>query len=135
MVRIEGWEIKFSEYLKNAKSFSFEWGRNDCVLYAVKAAEVITGENTYKEYLGYSNEVEARKIIEDNGGFESLISKHFGYAHSNILKARRGDLVLVRMPELCLGIVDDSGQRISCVSEKGYAILPLKKAWRIWSYG
>jgi hypothetical protein len=135
MVRLEGWEIRLSQYLRESKNHVFEWGKNDCVLFAVKGAEIITGINTYNDYLGYNDEAGAFDIIRKNGGMESLISNHFGHSHKMILKAKRGDLALLKLPQLSLGIVDDSGQYVACVSEKGYARIPLIKAWRIWSYG
>lgn len=105
MVRIEGWERRLSEYIKESRSTVFQWGVNDCVLFAVKGAEKITGINTYQEYLGYKSKRGADKIIKEAGGFEALITKHYGESHRNIMKARRGDLAMVKVPHLSLEIV------------------------------
>lgn len=135
MVRYEGWEKRFSDYLMESQSKGFQWGVFDCVLFAVKAVEVITGVNVYGEYLGYKSQSGADKIIKKNGSLESLISKHFGDGHDYILRAKRGDLALVRIPYRAIGVVDDSGQFVAVMSDKGYARIPLSKAKRIWSYG
>lgn len=132
--RMPGWELRFSNYLEKKKNAPFIWGANDCILFAVKAVEEITGVNVYEEYLGYKTEIGAFRIVERNGGLESLISKHFGQSHKNILSAKRGDIAMLKTPEKTIGIVDDSGRFICNVSDEGFARLPLIKAWCVWSY-
>lgn len=134
MVRLDGWELRLSNYLKESKDKPFVWGENDCVLFSVKAVEIITGENTYGQYLGYVDEEGAQEIIGEAGGLEQLISRHFSNSHRNILLAKRGDLAMLKLPSKTIGIVDDSGRFVCGVSEVGYVKVPLEKAWRIWSY-
>lgn len=134
MVRTEGWELRLSNYLKAMRDQPFAWGENDCVLFAVKAAELITGVNTYSEYLGYTDEHGARDIITEAGSLEKLISRHYGEGHRNILLAKRGDLAMLKLPSKTIGVVDDSGRFVCGVSEMGFTRVPLSKAWRIWSY-
>lgn len=134
MVRLPGWERAFSNYLAQMKNEEFNWGVNDCVLFACRGCEVITGVNLYDEYLGYSTEEEADLIIEKNGGFTGLVGKHLGPGHRDFMKAKRGDFAMVLMPKPCLGLIDDSGQFIAIVSEKGFARIPISKARRIWTY-
>lgn len=134
MVRQEGWELRLSNYLKSSQTKEFVWGENDCVLFAVKAAEKITYEDHYSQYLGYTNEAGAKMIITEAGGLEKLISRHFGNYHKNILSAKRGDLVMLKLPSKTIGIVDDSGRFVCGVSERGYERVPLNKAWCVWSY-
>lgn len=134
MVRYENWPQRLSAYLSFMRNEPFEWGKNDCVLYSMKGVEALTGINVYQQYIGYTDEAGAQKIIEDNSTIEQLVSKHLGESHRNFMKARRGDVVLVKSPELTCGIVDDSGEYIAVITKKGYMRLPLRKAWRIWSY-
>lgn len=136
VTRLPDWDKRLSKYIADTRGeFKFEWGINDCVLYSVKMAEAITGEDHYSEYLGYSTREGAMEIIAAHGSLEALISKHFGQSHRNFLRAKRGDLVLVKRPDFICGFVDDSGQMIIVPSEKeGLMKLPLKMAWRIWSY-
>lgn len=134
MVRIEGWELKLSDYISNSKDVIFEWGKNDCTIFTAKAVEVITGYDFYSQYLGYKTKEDAQKIIDENGGFAKLVSKHLGNPHNNFLSAKRGDLAMVKCPDVCLGFVDDSGSKVLVLSEKGYVRIPLSKAFKIWSY-
>lgn len=132
-MRTDGWEKRFSDYLASRQNMPFEWGVNDCILFAAKGYEVITGTEYYSKFLPYSTEEEAKEIIEKNGGFYSLISKDIGRGHRNILKARRGDGVLLKLPNFTCGLVDDSGESIAVPGKQGLVRYPLSKAWRIWS--
>ena len=134
VTRTEGWELRFSNYLKSARDMAFEWGNHDCIMFPAKALEVITGENFYEEYKGYTTKEGADEVLETNGGMVGIVTQHLGQSHRNFMQAKRGDLVLMKLPDLTLGIVDDSGQRIAAVTLKGLVRLPIDKAWRIWSY-
>lgn len=134
MVRLPDWPMRLSAYLKDTRDAPFMWGSNDCVMFAAKGLEAVTGINMYAEYEGYTDEAGAKEIIDSAGGIDKLVSKHLGPGHRNYKTAQRGDLCLMKMPEFTVGIVDDTGQRIAAVTEKGLMRLPLSKAWRIWSY-
>lgn len=132
-MRPEGWELRLSNYIKSVKDKPFKWGENDCILFSAKAHEAIYLEDCYSKYLPYSSEEEAQEILKKNGGFEKIIGSNLGKPHKNILKAKRGDLVLLKIPSITCGVVDDSGQHILCPSEKGIVRYPLNKAYRVWS--
>jgi hypothetical protein len=112
----------------------FKWGYNDCILFSAKGYEALTGIDYYSQYLGYSTENGARSRLKENGGFEGIIGQHIGPGHRHILKAKRGDVVLLKIPDLTCGLVDDSGQFVVAPGPQGIKRLPLTKAWRIWSY-
>lgn len=131
MVRLEGWEMRISQYIKENENTPFEWGKNDCVLFIGKAVEIITGANYYSQF-NYSTKEEAEKIIKENNGIQGLLTKYIGKPHNNYKFACRGDIVLMRLPDITCGVVDDSGMKIACLSEKGLVRLPLNKAWRVF---
>lgn len=132
-MRTEGWEKRFSDYLDKMRLKPFIWGENDCMMFAAKAYEVITGNNCYSQYGQYDSEESAMGIINSNGGLNNIIKKELGRGSKVILSAKRGDIALLKIPALTCGIVDDSGQFIAVPSEKGLVRYPLLKAWRIWS--
>lgn len=132
--RKEGWERRFSEYIAESMNKPFKWGENDCVLFSAKGFECITGINFYSSHLPYNTEKKAYKIVSENQGLQSMISEYLGNPHMNYREAKRGDIVLMRLPQETIGIVDDSGQSIMSVNEKGISRLPLKSAKFIWSY-
>lgn len=132
-MKIEGWEKRLSEYIQAKEKEPFKWGENDCILFAAKAYEVITGEDHYSQYLPYSTKEEAYKILRKNKGFEGIIGKNIGLGHNNYLMAKRGDPVLMNIPDMTCGIVDDSGQYIIAPGENGIVRRPLSEAIYIWS--
>lgn len=132
-MRYSDWPKRLSDYLESKKNTPFEWGVNDCIMFAAKGLEAITGQNHYQEYVGYTTEVGAKALLDANGGFEGIIGKHIGPGHRKHLMARRGDLALLKIPNFTCGIVDDSGQFVAVPSENGLVKYPLTKAWRIWA--
>lgn len=135
MVRQEGWENRFSEYLTDKQGQAFSWGVNDCLSFVAGAVEAITSTNLKSNYPDYNTEEEAAKVLRDNGGLVKIIDKHLGAGNRNILCAKRGDVVIIKLPEITAAIVDDSGQFVVAPSaEKGYSRYPLLKAWKFWSY-
>lgn len=134
MVRHDNWPDLLSQYLKECKKKPFAWGEHDCILFAAKCIERLTGENLYHSYLIYDNEAGAHGVVSSNGGLSEIVKKHLGPGHRDIMKARRGDLVMMKMNGETIGVVDDSGENIACVSHDGLKRFPLKTAWRIWGY-
>lgn len=133
MRRFENWDKLLSDYLTEMRFKPFKWGENDCVLFAVKGAEVMTGVNTYNSYLGYRSKTGAFRIIKENGGIDVVVSKHYGPGHRNLLKARRGDIVMIKDGEMKIGLIDDSGQFVVLPGDEGLVKEPLSKIWRVWS--
>lgn len=131
-MRPEGWEKRLSEYLDSRKDMAFEWGKNDCILFAAKGYQAMTGIDYYSKYLPYTTEEEAREILRVNGGFEGILGKDIGPGHRNPLKARRGNPVLLKLKEITCGIVDDSGQWVCAPGKEKIVKYPISKAWRIW---
>lgn len=132
--RFENWDKLLSDYLQEMRNVPFKWGQNDCILFAAKGYERLTGVNEYSSYLGYKSKTAAYKIIKENGGLEAIMCKHFGGGHRNILKAKRGDLVLVKDTETRVGMIDDTGQSVVIPGDEGLIKEPLSRAWRVWSY-
>lgn len=132
-MKLPDWQKRFAEYILSRRNMPFQWGENDCILFAAKGFEAITGQDHYSQYLPYSTEDEAREILRNHGGFEGIIGKNIGPGHRNSLKARRGDPVLMKIPHPTCGLVDDSGQSILAPGINGTVRYPLSKAWRIWS--
>lgn len=133
-MRLEDWPKRLSQYIASRRAMNFKWGENDCILFAAKGYEALTGVDYYSQYLPYSTEKQAREILEKHGGFEGIIAQHIGPGHRKILKAKRGDVVLLKMPDLTCGLVDDSGQFVVAPGKDGFKRVPLSKAWRVWSY-
>jgi len=135
VARLEDWPMRLSEYLKERRDMPFQWGVHDCMMFLAYGVERMTGEAFYPPYSNYETEEGAKLMLEQNGGVTGIINACLGPSHKDFMRAGRGDAVIVKMPEIAGGIVDDSGQRIAAVSLKdGLVKLPLSSALRIWSF-
>lgn len=113
----------------------FEWGVNDCLAFVAKGVSQLTGIDMYGPYSAYYDEATANQMLKENGGAEGIISKSLGHSGSrDIMHAGRGDVVIAKLPLVTAGLVDDTGQHIAFVTEQGLRRVPLKYAWRVWSY-
>lgn len=135
--RLEGWPLKLSAFLRDRQFMPFEWGKNDCLMFPADAVLAITGFDPAAEWRGYSTQEEAEKLLKELG-VTGLITKGLGFkGHREILKAKRGDVAMMKLPSgVTGGIVDDTGKRIAVPLADNNTLvrIPLKMAWRIWSY-
>lgn len=108
-----------------------EWGVNDCVQFAADAVEVYGGRRP--ELPKYSSEREARAIIADGGGLETLVTRALGEP-INPKDAQVGDTVLAVFAEsgAMLGVCDPPWFWVRA-ARGGYIPLHLKRANRVWS--
>ncbi|GAB3282694.1 hypothetical protein GCM10027347_59080 [Larkinella harenae] len=134
MVRRDNWPMLYSQYLRERMKMPFQWGVNDCMNFVAKGVEAITGEDFFTPFIGYDTEETAQEKLDVHGGVIGIISAVLGPGHRQSMQARRGDVVIVKMPDITGGLVDDSGNRIALVTKNGLIRVPLSAAWRIWSY-
>jgi hypothetical protein len=135
VTRSDNWPDLLAAYLKERKHMPFEWGVNDCMAFVAKGVEALTGEDFFALYNDYHDEESAKVMLENNGGPSGIIATCLGHNGTrNILTAKRGDVVIAKLPEITGGLVDDSGQNIVFVTQQGLGRLPLNRAWRVWSY-
>lgn len=132
--RLEDWPQRLSAFLEERRKMPFQWGVNDCLTFLAKGAEAMTGKDYYEIYSGYSTEEEAMERLEAHGGIVNIISTYVGPGTKQVLTGRRGDVAIVRYPELMAGIIDDSGRYVALVSKDGLVRCPLEKALRVWRF-
>ena len=63
-------EQRLLEYLENALGQEFEWGVNDCTIWPARWVESLSGVKL--NIPKYSNELEARSLIERHGSLTKL---------------------------------------------------------------
>ncbi len=128
-MKTDGWEKRLNEFLDSVGPF--EWGSNDCCMFAVKAVEVMTGEDHGKPYRGYKTGLGAARRLEKHGGVEGIATIELG-APKPILYVKRGDVVSVKNDgNLLLGIC--LGDKIAAVSETGLVFLSTDTIQNAWS--
>jgi hypothetical protein len=119
-MRISTWEDALVNYIIIKRNEPFEYGVNDCCLFAAGAVEVITGEDPMSEFRGkYDSLKGSIKAINEIGAGtleETLDGK---FAEVSIGYAQRGDLAFfndsvgVVMGSFAYFVSDDGLERIN----------------------
>lgn len=130
-MRKETWDIDLMNFIKSRESSLFEWGVNDCVLFAAGCAQAMTGADLSEKYRGYTTEMGAALIIGRAGGLRELVSSNVGPEISPKI-ARRGDWVLIEENEIqSLGVC--MGSIVIAVSRyHGIVRRPMPEAITAW---
>lgn len=131
-MRIESWSEELYAYLEASKDLRFEWGVNDCALWASSFVDRITGSEIATQWRGqYSSEDGAHALMLARGFTSCEKIADFHLAAKPISMAGRGDLVLHQCG--ALGICD--GRRSYFLTpDKGLGAVPTttcQKAWKV----
>lgn len=109
MTRIDGWQDAFFAYLEIARVTKFEWGTQDCCLFAADVVDTITG-STFRAQLAacYTDEISALAYIASFGSLEDAVSSWLGAPQAPNF-AGPGDIVIATLDNgptigVCLGV-------------------------------
>lgn len=126
-MRLDNWESKLAAYLENVGPF--EWGKNDCCLFAANAVEAMTGVDPAKKYRGYKTKLGAAKKIKDVG-IEGAWTAEFGEPINPKL-CQRGDVVFFdNGGDPAVGVC--IGAEFAAMRENGIIMIPMKLALKGW---
>jgi hypothetical protein len=138
MKRVDNWPEKLTEYVESRRAEPFEWGRNDCMLFAADGISVLTGVDLVPELRGsYSTQIgAARRIVEVYGtaslaGAAECFAEKWGIEEISIKFAGRGDVVLcANSGNPCLAIC--IGLHAVSAGPNGMLRLPMSDTLRAW---
>jgi hypothetical protein len=92
-MRISTWEDALSNYIATKRHDPFEYGVNDCCLFAAGAVEAITGKDPMSEFRGqYDSLKTSLKAIKDIGAGTLEATMDNKFPEVAISHAQRGDL-------------------------------------------
>lgn len=131
MNRVSDWEAALSEYINVMRHAPFEYGVNDCCMFAAGAVEAMTGVDAMAEFRGkYDSSLSAAKALRDigQGSLEATIDAKF--SEVAISQAKRGDIALF---DDSLGIV--AGSFAWFVSDDGLERVQRADWQKTWSVG
>lgn len=131
MNRASDWEAALSKYINVMRHAPFEYGVNDCCMFAAGAVEAMTGVDAMAEFRGkYDSALSAAKALRDigAGSLEATIDTKF--SEVAISQAKRGDIALF---DDSLGIV--SGSFAWFVSDDGLERVQRADWQKTWSVG
>lgn len=123
-------------YLKERADRPFEWGVNDCCIFAADWVRLVTGRDPAQALRGeYSDEAGAAEVIDEFGGVANLVSMGVGSEPlPNVATAQRGDVVLFESGNgPALGIC--AGEKFAAVRPVGgvgyFSMRHAVTAWRV----
>lgn len=128
-LRIEGWERRLNDYLESMKEVPFEWGKNDCTLFASQLSIIMINVDYMADFRGkYTNEEQAKSLIASVKDLKSHMYSLLEPIDLNFV--RRGDLV---MYQNALGICNGS---LSYFMTEKHGRVPVKTskcdyAWKV----
>jgi len=135
---------EFHQFLVARAKTPFQYGTNDCSMFAADAIKAITGTDIAAEFRGTYNDAPSslRAIHRITGGTTVedaavwIAKKHGLEERQHPLTAQRGDLVLIPNADgtLIAGVVHLNGRHAVSVGENGvqrFSISTVKRAWKI----
>lgn len=119
-MRISTWEEALSDYIAIKRHEPFEYGINDCCLFAAGAVEAITGQDPMPEFRGnYDSLKTSLKVIKEIGAGTLEATMDGKFPSVEISHAQRGDLAFldgsvgVVMSGFAYFVSDDGLERIN----------------------
>jgi len=108
----------------------FEWGKNDCCLFAADAIKAMTDADPAEPLRGYAGARAAQRLVDEAGGLEQFVSQFLGEPVSPLM-AGVGDVVLLENEGRdLLGICN--GTNVIGAGERGMAVLGMDLARAAW---
>lgn len=130
-MRVPGWEDRLRRVIIVDQHKPFAWGRHDCILFAARCIEAVTGEDPAAEHRGtYDSAIGAMRLLKALGFATpaDAIGSRFEEVHP--ITCRSGDIVSYPMPEAgnVLGVV--FGEQVVAPNTNALATGPLFAATR-----
>jgi len=135
MSRLPDWPERLELVLDAHRDAPFEWGENDCLLFAGRAIEAVTGDNPAQAVQGtYSTARGATKALWARGFKNVGDALADLYPEISPAMAQRGDLAVVTEGEMtAAGVV--VGERVAVLAPAGLAWVDLVSARRAFQVG
>lgn len=129
-MRRQDWQLRFAEFATARRSMPFEWGKNDCCLFAADAVLAMTGKDPAEPLRGYSSALAAQRLIDEAGGLHELASRFLGKSVSPLM-AGTGDVALLLNEGRELLAVCNGANAIG-PGPHGMAVLGMESALAAW---
>lgn len=132
--RSADWPEKLATFVHDKSHQSFEWGVNDCALFAADWVKILTDKDPAEAFRGrYSTAREAVDIIQEQGGLEAIATKALGEPLSHTLMIQRGDVALVQVNgreslTICVG-----SEVVGPAVDTGVALVPITDIIKSWA--
>ena len=142
--RKEHWDFELHSFVDSRAGQPFEWGGNDCALFACDGIAAMTGTDLAGDYRGqYSTKLSALARIKSVTGGSTIedvavaVTAAHGLAELPTVRlAQRGDIVIFDGQEgPAIGLVYLNGTHAVFVGEQGLKTIPVLDCRRAWRLG
>ena len=131
--RIRTWQSALDQCVSARLHARFQWGANDCCLFAADCVHAVTGEDPASDLRGtYSTELQAARVLQRLGGVAEIAFRRLGPV-VRTEAAQVGDVGLTHLDgryalAVCLG-----GHWLQPGADGLVTILPAQvlRAWRV----
>jgi hypothetical protein len=135
--RSQDWPVKLANFIQSHLHAPFEWGKNDCCLFACDWIALATGIDPAADLRGkYDSALSAARVLEPLGGVAGVAKARcwdHGFFEGPVMLAQRGDIVLMVTDQgPTLGVC--VGSRSAFTGAAGIEMYPTYKcagSWRI----
>lgn len=132
------WELRLEFHITSSVHRVFRYGAFDCCTFAADAILEMTGLDVMKKLRGYKGAKAAAELLKRLGGMEKAleaIATENRMEEVTVLKAQRGDMVLIPGKRPMVGILSLDGFWVVVPSIRGIFRVPLKQCARAWRVG
>ena len=130
MDRVDNWQKALNDFIQSRMDTPFQWGTNDCCMFAGDAVEAITGVDVMAPFRGkYTTEDESKEVLAGKR-VKTLVTKILGKpVHWSRLQ--RGDIAMFEQETgKTLGVC--IGDSLATPSEFGLRFTKLDKSLFGW---
>lgn len=132
--RLPDWRPRLDRVVSLANRQPWRWGEHDCLAFAARDIEALTGEDLFAPYRGqYDDEAGANRIAPDVGEFMHELAERQGWPRIKAVQAREGDLALFDRGLPIVGVVYT--RLIFPNKPAGLRSLPCSAASIVWAVG
>lgn len=124
----------FAALIERYRDVPFQWGVQDCCLWAATAVHALRGYDPAEEWRGtYDTKKGARALLRDRFDNHACnIPGEVGLVEVPVKKAQRGYIVtMYQKPWWVLGVC--AGQKAAFASPKGLVFFPMSVCRRAWA--
>lgn len=133
--RLDDWPERLAAFLEERRHVPYAWGKQDCFLLAMDAAQALTGQDRAAPWRSIlTGEDAVREVIINAGGLDFLmdgVAAIFGLHRVGPALAQRGDIALISEGDVeALGVV--TGAHVAVAGLRGLDFRPLAEAEIAW---
>ena len=131
---INGWLKALRDEIEVAEGQEFEWGRQDCCLFAARCVDAMTGSSLAGQLQSeYTDKTSALRYLAKQGGIAPAVTQLLGQP-IRWVNTHRGDVCLMPTADGIGSLGICIGGAVACVSEiRGIVYLPIGSALYCWS--